>query len=173
MVLKYLYFIHSHKKCQSVLSPRGVFCFVYRELERFCEANRYLPQPSRGLRGWRAASDRHRIIAPVCRISAVEDPDAKPEILRASMRRGHSAGMSCWIFIYYSHFYTEGNGRSCALTSQNLSDILIFVWASFGYSIKLSFYAVGFEMIHEGAVLWRFAIYWIGSVRCAGNNATH
>lgn len=58
---------------------------AYQELERLCDANLYLPRPSRGPWGWQVTADGHRMIAPVHGnvVSIIEDPDEKPEILRA------------------------------------------------------------------------------------------
>ena len=58
---------------------------AYRELERLCEANLYVPWPSRGPWGWFVTAGTHRIVAPVRGnvVSMIEHPDTKREILRA------------------------------------------------------------------------------------------
>lgn len=56
---------------------------VYRELERLCEADLWIPWPSRGPWGWCVTADRCRIIAPLrgTAVDIVEDPAEKENIL--------------------------------------------------------------------------------------------
>lgn len=56
---------------------------VYRELERLCEADLWIPWPSRGPWGWCVTADSCRIIAPLrgTAVDIVEDPAEKENIL--------------------------------------------------------------------------------------------
>lgn len=56
---------------------------VYQELERLCQANLYVPWPSRGPWGWLATADHGRVVVPPCgnMVRIMKDPKEKSDIL--------------------------------------------------------------------------------------------